>query len=412
MRTAVRNGISDGQIAVELLRLPSIDDLGTAWRDLEQRSECSFFTSWRWIGCWLDSLAGAAELLLLRACREDRIVGMGILSLRGHRRNGVIVSRTLHLHATGSRAFDILAVECNSFVVEQGLEEHVSTRMLGHLIEHEKKWDELALDGLSGRPNWPLGDSRTRVRINSQQNHYIALEAVRKNEGGYLSLLGAKTRSRIRRSIREYEQFGPVIAHLAKEKNQALLFLDGLKALHQKYWMGRGEAGAFANPFFDRFHHKLVHDSFDTGEVQIIAVDAGDRRLGYIYNFVYRGRIYNYQSGFNYQLCERHNRPGLVAHACAVELNARSGHEIYDFLAGDSEYKQALGTAAASMSWVVVQRDRLRFRLEAMGRKLRDRIRPPAPPLSGASRAGVRNRRVESAVCPPRRSLSAATRCD
>lgn len=383
MTTVQRSPTADASIAVEFLRLPAIADLGVAWRALEQRSDCSFLTSWRWIGCWLDSLAGAAELRLLRAVLNDRVVGMGILSLHRHRRNGVIFSRTWHLHATGSRKFDILAVECNSFLVERGLEEQVSARMLNHLIEHEKKWDELALDGLSGRPSWPLADGRTRVRINKHANHYIALGAVREQKGGYLPLLGAKTRSRIRRSIREYEQFGPVVAQAAMEKSQALSFLDGLKKLHQNYWVGRGEPGAFANPFFDRFHHKLVHDGFDTGDVQIIAVNAGDRRLGYIYNFVYRGRIYNYQSGFDYELCERHNRPGLVAHACAIEFNARIGHEIYDFLGGDSEYKQALGTAAGSMSWVIVQRARLRFRLEAVGRELRDRVRPSSPPSDG-----------------------------
>ena len=383
MTTLESNGLADIAIVVELLPLPPIGDLGVAWADLEQRSECSFFTGWCWIGCWLDSLAGAAQLHLLRARQAERIVGMGILSLQGHRRNGVIFSRTLHLHATGSHEFDILAVECNSFLVERGLEELVSARMLGHLIEQEKNWDELALDGLSGKPNWLVGDSRTGVRVNSHANHYIVLEAIRQNKGGYLPLLGAKTRSRIRRSVKEYEQFGPVVAHAAKDRSQALSFLEGLKALHQNYWVGRGEPGAFANAFFDRFHQKLVHDAFDTGEIQIIAVDAGDRRLGYIYNFVYRGRIYNYQSGFNYELCERHNRPGLVAHACAIELNARSGHEIYDFLAGDSEYKQALGTAVGAMSWVVVQRDRMRFRVEALGRKLRDRLRRSGPVASG-----------------------------
>ena len=60
---------------------------------------------------------------------------------------------------------------------------------------------------------------------------------------------------------------------------------------------------------------RLLEAAFARGETQLLAIDAGPRRIGYIYNFLYRGRVYNYQSGFDYQVCDKHNRPGLVAHA-------------------------------------------------------------------------------------------------
>jgi hypothetical protein len=37
---------------------------------------------------------------------------------------------------------------------------------------------------------------------------------------------------------------------------------------------------------------------------------------------------------------------------------------VYDFMAGDGEYKQALGTSSSSMCWFVVRRNRRRFVLE------------------------------------------------
>ena len=153
---------------------------------------------------------------------------------------------------------------------------------------------------------------------------------------------------------------------------QSFEFLAGLKSLHQHYWIARGQPGAFANPYFEKFHRALVSGATERGEIQLLAVDAGAHRLGFLYNFVHRGRVYNYQSGFNYQPQEKHDRPGLVAHMQAILFNAARGLDAYDFLAGDAAYKRALGTHSAAIFWVVVQRSRLRFRIEAAARALRD----------------------------------------
>jgi len=376
-------------ITVEYVPLPARDELEREWRALEERSDCSFFVSWSWIGCWLDALDGAADLRLLRARLNERCVGLGIFSAYQERRGGFIPSRTLRLHAVGRAEFDILTVECNGFLAERDLAEPIGRSMFMHLALQETDWDELVLDGLWHMPQWPLSSVKTRSHVNIHANHYVDLSAVRARGGNYLALLGSKTRSRIRRSCREYEKFGEICILSAGDLPEAMAFLDGLKVLHQQYWVGRGEPGAFSNRFFEHFHHLLVSSAFNRGEIQLLAIEAGSRRLGYIYNFVYGGRIYNYQSGFDYKLCEKHNRPGLVSHARAIELNALHGHGVYDFLGGNSEYKQSLGTGVGQLSRMVVQRNRRRFKIEAAARRLRDllrRVRNGArnPPPHGA----------------------------
>lgn len=366
------------EISVALVALPPREALEPEWRKLEERSDGSFFVGWSWIGCWIESLGGAADLRLVRATLDDRTVGLGILTASRERRHWFISSRTLRLHATGNPEFDVLTVECNGFLLERGLAEMAGLRMLAHLVEQEHEWDELYLDALWHLPPRSVLHANTRASVRSSACYYVDLAKVRARSGDYLALLGPKTRSRIRRSCQEYEKFGTLRLQAAADASQALQFLDGLKALHQSYWVRRGEPGSFASPFFERFHKKLVQDAFARGEIQLIAIDAGARRLGFLYNFIYRGRVYNYQSGFDYGLCEKHNRPGLVAHSQAVVFNAACGHSIYDLLAGDVQYKRELGTAAGAMSWLIVQRDRFRFRIEHLGRALRQRFRRPA----------------------------------
>jgi CelD/BcsL family acetyltransferase involved in cellulose biosynthesis len=362
-------------VTVELQPLPSLFELASEWRTLEERADASFFVSWSWIGCWIEALRGGVELLVLRARLKGRTVGLGVFATHLERRHRLITSRTLRLHATGKPELDILMIECNGFLVDRELEEPVSRRMFAHLLQRESAWDELVLDGMWDAGSLPYSSGRTTVHVASHANHYVDLTAVRAAPGGYLSLLGSKTRSRIRRSLKEYEAAGELKLHCAADTAQALAFLEGLKTYHQSYWAGRGEPGAFANPFFERFHRQLVRSAFGRGEIQLLAIDVGARRLGYIYNFVRRGHVYNYQSGLDYHILEKQNRPGLVAHELAIEFSARCGHRVYDYLAGDAEYKQALGTAAGEMSWVTVQRDRVRFGIERAARMLLRRAR-------------------------------------
>ncbi len=315
-------------VTVELEPLPASAQLASEWRSLEKRSDGSFFISWSWIGCWIEALRSDAELLLLRARLDGRTVGLAVFANHLERRHRVITSRTLRLHATGRPEHDILMVECNGFLIDRDFHPSVYRRMLAHLLQRESVWDELVLDGLRDTTALPFSNRQVAVRSANYANHYVDLAAVRSAPGGYLSLLGAKTRSRIRRSCREYESLGELSIQCAANTAQALEFLEGLKALHQRYWAARGEPGAFANPFFDRFHQQLVRNVFGRGEIQLLAVDAGAKRIGYMYNFVQRGHVYNYQSGLDYHICEKQNRPGLVVHKLAVELQCarRASH--------------------------------------------------------------------------------------
>jgi len=90
--------------------------------------------------------------------------------------------------------------------------------------------------------------------------------------------------------------------------------------------------------------------------------------LGYLYNFLYAGTVSNYQSGFSYLDDNRH-RPGLLAHGFAIEQALSRGLQRYDFLAGDSPYKQRLGEDAGQLSWCRAQRNRPGLVLERLARR-------------------------------------------
>jgi CelD/BcsL family acetyltransferase involved in cellulose biosynthesis len=109
----------------------------------------------------------------------------------------------------------------------------------------------------------------------------------------------------------------------------------------------------------------------------LLELAAGSEVLGYLYNFVYGDRAYSYQSGFAYGADNRH-RPGLLAHALAIERAANQGLKVYDFLAGDAPYKARLGQQLGQILWCRAQRDRPLLKAERAARGFYGRLRGQA----------------------------------
>jgi CelD/BcsL family acetyltransferase involved in cellulose biosynthesis len=105
------------------------------------------------------------------------------------------------------------------------------------------------------------------------------------------------------------------------------------------------------------------------GGTQLLKASAGDRVIGYLYNFRLGNRVYSYQSGFDD--VDRRERPGVVAHALAIRHAFRSGAGVYDFMAGRNRSKESFATCCEPMLWQVIQQNRLTFRLEDLGRRMK-----------------------------------------
>ncbi len=146
------------------------------------------------------------------------------------------------------------------------------------------------------------------------------------------------------------------MARRAATAAEAHDWLDELATLHQATWKARGHPGAFANPFFGRFHHVLIDRGMPRGEIDLLRVTAGSRVVGLLYNFRYRGQALAYQGGFDYAGAGRHQKPGLTCHHQAIRLATIDGLNRYDMLAGEDRYKRSLAGDATALHWLEVGR--------------------------------------------------------
>ncbi|MBY0422908.1 MAG: GNAT family N-acetyltransferase, partial [Parvularculaceae bacterium] len=128
------------------------------------------------------------------------------------------------------------------------------------------------------------------------------------------------------------------------------------------------------------FHERLIANAFPLGAVELLRVSAGAEPFAWLFNFVDRGRVLFNVAGLAFESDNRF-KPGLVAHALAIEDHLRRGADVYDFMAGDERYKTELGAVGPRFVSLALQRPRVKLRIEDGLRWIRNRTaRAPEQP--------------------------------
>lgn len=337
------------------------------WTELAAVARPSYFLSWPWIENWLDVLPPDVplQLAVIRAKASTRAAFF--LGARRAWRHFFLRSRMRFLNCTGVDDYDDVVIEYNTWLATDAT---LTLRAVLELLPGE--WDEFVMPALD--ISAPPGDRLValgpyRIQVEGRVPCAVVDLARVRTEGDYLKLLSGNVRSQLRRTARQYAEQGPLVLEIPATLDGALALFDDLLQLHESTWRARGKPGAFS-PFVRTFHDRLIRRRFGSGEVQLLRLLAGRDTVGCLYNFVWDGVVYFYQSGIRYQGDGR-LKPGMLCHVEAVRHNAAAGHRLYDLLAGDSQYKRALATSSRELIWARVQKPLFRFRLEDVLRRTR-----------------------------------------
>lgn len=328
----------------DLTEVTDLEAIKTDWRKLEESADCSFFQSWGWIGTWLQKVVDTTPTEVIRVWDKRVLVAMGILVSVTVRRGGVLVSRKVFLNEAPSEKRNMV-IEYNGFLVKRGYEDTVYKDIIYHLRYSNKDWDELYLgmipqvvcdrflDQMDEEFYLTLDREVTSWQFNS--------EGLAPGLEGIYASLSRNRRTQIKRAFRAYEQQGAISISEAETAEQAQQYFDGLKKYHTERWVAQGKKGSFANPVWECFHRALIEQRFENGEIQLLKIATPETTIGYIYNFLWRDRVYVLQTGFNMQ-APKYAQPGYVSHIKAIIYNQEKGFNLYDLLSDDSGYKSIL----------------------------------------------------------------------
>ncbi len=349
----------------------ALSEIEVTWGLLSAKCTTSYFLSWGWIQAWLQELPNECKVYFVQKCQDGKTVLAFFVGVKVLTRSKFFKIKQLCLNVSGHREYDNIWIEYNGFLCSKGHREHDLMKTLKAV---PLAWDEVYLPGLdmSGFPGNSLSSLSSPfqyVEDDSTVSPYVDLEKIRHAGGDYLSLLSSNTRSQIRRSFRILEEVGSVELEVPASLVHAFQIYREMVDLHQATWEAREEVGVFSSQLFCRFHERLIRNRFDKGEIQLLRIHAGGKTIGCLYSFLWQGRVYFYQCGFNYSFGKK-VQPGLVSHVMAVQYNAGQGHDVYDFLAGHDRYKRSLATDYNKMAWGRIQRPSWKLKLEEKMRGL------------------------------------------
>jgi CelD/BcsL family acetyltransferase involved in cellulose biosynthesis len=352
--------------------VPGLEALAARWQALERRSSPRFFLGWSWIAAWL--AATGVEPLLLAGQRDGQDVALALLGIR----RGRLGARLVALNETGLAEKDVGYVEYNGVLGCAGDREAIDAvarfLMAQRAAGPIAGWDELRLGGVA--PEWieSLAACGARVVVRARQCSYaVDLDRLRGEGRDGLAAMNANTRQQIRRARRLYDAAGGLALRRLDEPVAQLAALEELAALHQARWVARGEPGAFASPVFDRLVRGLITGSAGDGRVEILRVSVGGRTIALLLNLVQGGEVANYAAGF-VQESDNRLKPGLVAHALAIEHHLARGSRVYDLLAGSARYKQSLAAPREEMVWLSARPDTLRARVLSVCDRIAEKL--------------------------------------
>jgi CelD/BcsL family acetyltransferase involved in cellulose biosynthesis len=378
---------SSHQIVFRREALPSPTVLEQEWRALEAVGHPSFFTSWQWIGTLLAALPPASRPMLLRGSVDGQSIALALLGAhQTRRRHGLVRSRGLYLNETGDPCLDSLTIEHNGLLATAPCEPIVWSELIAWLAGLRDEADEFHLRGsLIRLPTDALRRCGLSCSETAVPSYSIDLDRLEQSGGELYPVLTANARQQLRRALRHFERFGTLHLSKAATMEEALAFFNAMKTLHCASWQRRGRRHSFAGDFFEHFHRLLIERSFAEGGTQLLRAAAGDRVIGYLYNFRFSNRVYAYQSGFDD--ADPRERPGIVTHALAIRDAFQSGAKVYDFLAGRNRLKESFATRCEPMLWQTIQQPRLVFRLEHLAHRVKQVLSTGTKAISGRSMA-------------------------
>ena len=329
-----------GSLRVEALADPrALADLAGMWDDLLAASDAdALFLTWTWISTWWEVFGAGRRLHVLTAHdAEGALVGIAPLMVQ----RGVegFPARLRVLMVIGQQG-ETLA-ERLDLIVQKGREDEVVGAFVAHLLDEQRalfdvlffervREDSTALAALRRC----LGERGLSMRTsNEQPSPYRTLPA------SYEELRASMSRN-FRRQLsnarNRLEKKGAVQLHFAPQDIPVAQGMDTLIALHRARW-GPDE-GSFRTPAYLQFHHTLSERLAARGELVLVLLGVGDETVAGRYDFLYGGRVWCFQGGWE-PTFER-MRVGTVLTAEVLRWAIEQGGTEYDFLSGDDPYKR------------------------------------------------------------------------
>lgn len=343
--------------------------LASKWKTLQQNATNSIFTSWLWINEWLETAPD--DLYIIEACDHEKALGLGIFCETKRSILGVANIKQWWLHKTGQQHLDQIWLEYNDFLLAKTNEAEIRNEMIQYLKNNVLTAHEFIIGLTENTVHESFAhhfkNNRTLIRsVGHLIDHQQYATSYDQN------VISKNTRYQIRRTERLLSEQGKLAFNVITDSAEILSNMADIAQLHIQRWQQEPEGSGFNNPNFTNFLINMIKDD-DDNDIQLAILSLNGKNIGYLINYVYQGKISFYLSALNDQF-PKNIKIGLLVHRYAIEHYAGCDIPIYDFLAGDAQYKRSLANTRYSLTTSCYFRPYLRLKVEHKLRKLKAKI--------------------------------------
>lgn len=158
----------------------------------------------------------------------------------------------------------------------------------------------------------------------------------------FLASLGGETRYNFNRKWKRLNRDFQIDFETISDRDRLTMALDILIAQHNARWRERGGSDAFHLRELVTFHQELSRVALAEGWLRLQVLWLDGRPAAGSYGFLYRGKFYFYQSGFD-PTYERYS-VGFLTMGLAIRQAIGEGAREFDLLHGNETYKSHWAT--------------------------------------------------------------------
>lgn len=324
--------------------------LSGEWEDLLGRATApEIFRSWPWLASWWEIFGGEGgrEPFVVGVRQGRTLVGLAPFLVRPVRGLGLARLRRLEFMGTGEDEADEVSSDFLDVFAAAGFEDQVAAAVWQRLVDERPRWDEALfrniLDGsLLARFIQPMArDYGCGLGVRpSGERFWVDLGGG--DFGAYVEGLSKKKKKRIFYYRRRLEKEGGLTERRLENPAELPFFLAEIARLSRLRRGKQGKPSAWDSATFRRFHALVAPRLWERGwlDLRLWTRAQDNRAVAALYNFLYEGTIYYYQSGFDTDAFGNVS-PGLVTISHVIEWGFGNRQRRFDFLVGaEGSYKE------------------------------------------------------------------------
>jgi CelD/BcsL family acetyltransferase involved in cellulose biosynthesis len=315
-------------------------DVKDEWNSLLQKSVTNeAFLLWEWIYSWWEVYEDASrELYLLRGKNPaGETIGIAPFYLQKQTLFGTYKRNVIRFCSSVETYSDHL-----DLITTKEYEDLFSRAIVKYLIENDKDWDLIKLEGV--RENAIIKKYLTSARpeleellITSVPYTHCPYLVIDRSFEDYLKSFSPKKRQTLLRKRRILMNREEAVFRAVQCDEEPEKYIQELFALHDERARQKGIKTTFSGEDLYKFHNKIVHALLKDGKVLLAFLYKESDPLVSYYCIKHDQKIYYYQAGLSHEGEKR--SAGTVLFSLILEDAFKDKCKEFDFLRGSEEYK-------------------------------------------------------------------------